>query len=262
MKKTVTERRLARLARYAKPTEAGLPGTGDAGALPSESIPHQAITPAPIPKVSEDMASGGLPLVRGNSNLQPMTPKGHQTIQGVGADLARLGGPDEIIPSTAQRTTETGNDLAQQTGAPVMPPDSGLESRGMGQLEGEEKTPEVKAFLRSTIRNLPNFRIPGQGAMSNRPGESTNEFKQRVILSVRGLMQRLAGNPNSRIVVPTSSQVIRLVKAWAKAGSPGRLQHRRQRDDEGRRRKAGRDGAVFPGAFWAMGHDAVLSQKR
>jgi hypothetical protein len=121
-----------------------------------------------------------------------------------------------------------------------------LESRALGQLEGEHKTPEVKAFLRSTIRNLPNYKIPGQGAMSNRPGESFSEFKQRVITALRGLMQRLATSPQSRIVVPTSSQVIRLAKAWCDAGCPDDFSvniDTMSKDDEG---KPGEIERLFP----------------
>jgi broad specificity phosphatase PhoE len=217
--KTVTERRLARLARV-RSTQQSLPGAYDAGSLPPESIPHEALTPPPMPGPSTDMAAGGLPLVRGNSSAQPMSPQGHATAQHVGRQLAAMGGPDQIVPSTSARAMETAQDVSGATGAPVSPPVPGLESRALGQLEGEHKTPEVKSFLRSTIRNLPNYKIHGQGAMSNKPGESFNEFKQRAITALRGLMQRLASAPQSRIIVPTSSQVIRLAKAWCDAGCP------------------------------------------
>lgn len=243
-KRTVTERRLARLARA---KQQDIPGASDAGQLPPESIPHQVITPPPMPGASTDMAAGGLPLVRGNSNSQPMSAKGHDTASRAGADMAAKGGPDEIVPATSTRATETASDVAGQTGAPVSPPVPGLESRALGQLEGEQKTPEVKAFLRSTIRNLPNYRIPGMGAMSNRPGESFNEFKQRVITAIRGLMQRLASAPQSRIVVPTSSQVIRLVKAWCDAGCPDDMTvdiNTMGKDDDG---KPGEIERLFPG---------------
>jgi broad specificity phosphatase PhoE len=242
--KTVTERRLARLAR-AKSTQQGLPGAYDAGQLPPESIPHQAITSPPSPGASTDMAAGGMPLVRGNSNAQPMSPQGHATVQHVGQQLAKLGGPSEIDPSTSARALQTGADLAAQTAAPVSPA-PGLESRALGQLEGEQKTPEVKSFLRSTIRNLPNYKIPGMGAMSNRPGESFNEFKTRVITAIRGLMQKLATAPQSKIVVPTSSQVIRLVKAWCDAGCPDDFSvnvNTMGKDDEG---KPGEMERLFP----------------
>jgi broad specificity phosphatase PhoE len=173
-----------------------------------------------MPKASGEMAGGKLPIVRGNSNLQPMNPMGHDTVSSVGSSMARLGGPDEIVPSSSVRAQETASDVARQTGAPVSAPVDALESRAMGQLEGEEKTTEVKRFIADTIRKQPNYRIPGQGAMSSRPGESFNEFKQRAMGAVHGLMQKLAGKPTSRILVPTSSQVIRLIKAWAAEGCP------------------------------------------
>ena len=209
-----------RAKRLAEAQQGGLPGTGDAGSIPSMQIPHQVVTDAPDPSITSAVAQGGEPIVRGNSNLQPMTPQGHQTIGKVGADLAKLGGPDQIIPSSAVRTQETAQDISAQTGAPVMPGQPGLESHALGRIEGEPKTPELKKFMADLIRNAPNFRIPGQGALSNRSSETFNEFKQRALSAVRGIMQRLASAPNSRIVVPTSTQVIKLIQAWAKAGCP------------------------------------------
>jgi hypothetical protein len=56
--------------------------------------------------------------------------------------------------------------------------------------------------------------------MSNRPGESFNEFRTRVLTATRGLMQKLSQNPTERILVPTSSQVIKVVRSWCAAGCP------------------------------------------
>ena len=223
MKKTVSDRRRARLARANKPMPEELPGAYDAGGIPSQGIPHEALTPPPMPGMSHDVAGGGMPLVRGNSNGEPLSPQGHATAAHVGSQLGAMGGPTDILPATSKRAMETAQGVSDATGVPVGQPVPGLESRAMGQLEGEPKTAEVKAFLRSTIRNLPNYKIPGQGAMSNRPGESFNDFKQRAITALRGLMQRLASAPQSKIIVPTSSQVIRLAKAWCDAGCPDDL---------------------------------------
>jgi broad specificity phosphatase PhoE len=169
------------------------------------------------------MAGGNEDIVRGNSNQQPLNTLGHTTASHVGQSLARLGGPDQILPGGSRRTVETGQDVSRQTGAPMGPPNPNLESHAMGNLEGEPKTPEVKKYLASLVKNQPNVKIPGQGAMSNRPGESFNEFRVRALSAVRGLMQRLASNPNQRILVPISTQVIRLVEAWAALGCPDDL---------------------------------------
>ena len=248
-KKMLFERRQARLARAKKTApllDAG-PAGSDAGAIPPMQIPHQAITDSPAPPLPDEVAAGGMPIVRGNSNEQPLTPQGHATAQNVGQQLAALGGPDEIMPSMAARAMQTAADVSGQTGAPTSQPMPGLESHALGNLEGEPKTPEVKRFLARMIKKNPNFKIPGQGAMSNRPSESFNEFRVRGISALRGLMQKFAGNPTERILAPTSSQVIRLARAWCTAGCPDdmSIDHAEMaRDDAG---KPGEIDRLFPG---------------
>jgi broad specificity phosphatase PhoE len=173
--------------------------------------------------MEDQMAAGGLPVVRGNSDNQPMTPPGHATVQKVGKQLAALGGPDEIVPATSRRAVETAGDVADQTGAAVGDPQSGLESHALGNMEGEQRTPQVKRYMADLIRKAPNLKIPGQGALSNRPGESFNDFRMRALKAVGALMQKLAQNPTERVLVPTSSQVIKLVRSWAAAGCPDDL---------------------------------------
>jgi broad specificity phosphatase PhoE len=221
---SVSERRARRAARRAGQTVAPqLPGAGDAGAIPSSTIPHQAVTDSPSPLASAAMASGGENLVRGNSNLQPMTPQGHRTVSKVGQQLANLGGPDVVEPAASVRASQTAQDVTVPTGAPVARPTPALESQAQGNLEGEEKTPEVKKYLAELVRAAPNQKIPGQGAMSSKPGESFNEFRMRALPAVVGLMQQLARDPSKRILVPTSTQVIKLVEAWCAAGCPDDL---------------------------------------
>lgn len=221
---SVTERRARRNARKSGQSVAPqVPLPGESAGIPTQSIPHQAITDAPPPLATTTMAQGDEPVVRGNSNLQPMNATGHATARKVGQQLARLGGPDEIIPSSSQRTVDTAQEVGAQTGARMAPPNPGLESHAMGNLEGEPKTPELRKYIADLMRNSPGTKIPGQGAMSNRPGESFDEFRVRALSAVRGLLQRLASNPSSRILVPTSTQVIRLIEAWAALGCPDDL---------------------------------------
>lgn len=207
-----------------KMTPPGELGPGDYGTLPDIKIPHEVVTDAPSPQSTADMASGGLPVVRGNSNQAPLTDKGRADVASTGQALANLGGVDQIISSPAERTTETA--AALQNADPKRPPmstDQGLESHAFGQLEGEPKTPAVRKFLGDMIRKNPDYRIPGQGAMSSRPGESFNDFRVRGLSSIRGIMQNLAENPNQSIAVPKHSQVSKLVKAWIAAGMPDDL---------------------------------------
>lgn len=207
------------------PPPSDLGGTSDAGALPeSGGIPHQMVTDPPSPEATADMAAGGLPVVRGNSSKQPMNALGHAKIRKVGQDLAAQGGASEIIPSTAERTQETAQDLSAAGAGPITGSDPGLESHAMGNLEGQPKTSDVKKLLAGLIKKNPNLRIPGQGAMSGRASESFNEFRMRALSSVRGLMQKLAANPTDKIVAPTSTQVIKVIKAWIAAGEPDDFQ--------------------------------------
>ena len=204
-------------------SQSQIPSSSSSSSFASTPIPHQAITDSASPLASGIMAQGDEPIVRGNSNLQPLNRRGHDTASRVGQSLARLGGPDQIVPSGARRTVETAQDVSGQTGTPVGQAESGLESHALGNLEGEPRTPEMKRYMAALVKNQPNMKIPGQGAMSNRPGESFNEFRVRALTAVRGLMQRLAANPTQRILVPISTQVIRLVEAWAALGCPDDL---------------------------------------
>jgi broad specificity phosphatase PhoE len=217
-KKMKFERQAARQARNASS------GPSQFGSIPPATIPHEAVTDAPDPLTSAAMAAGGLPVVRGNSNKTPLTPKGDATVAKTGAALAALGGPDQIVSSPATRTMETA--AAIQGADPKRPPvtaEPGLESQALGNLEGEPKTPAVRKFLADLVRKNPDYRIPGQGAMSSRPGESMNEFRVRALSAVRGIMQALAQNPHQAIAVPKHNQVSRLVKGWIAKGMPDDL---------------------------------------
>lgn len=219
-KKMKFERDLARKARAG----AQITGPGDFGALPPESIPHEATTDPPGGDVTAQMAAGGQDVVRGNSNQQHLTAKGMASVAKTGADLAKLGGVDQIIGSDAQRTQDTAQAL--QATDPKHPPvktDPNLESHAMGNLEGEPRTPGVRKFIADLVRKAPDYRIPGQGALTSKPGESFNEFRVRALSAVRGVMQTLAQNPVQAIAVPKHSQVSRLVMAWVAAGLPDDL---------------------------------------
>jgi broad specificity phosphatase PhoE len=170
------------------------------------------------------MAGGGEPVVRGNSNEQPLAPGGAAQLADTGAKMAKMGGASQIVSSSAQRAQES---AAQLQGAdPNQPPVSvttGLESHALGNLEGEPETPQVRKLLADLIRKNPDQRIPGQGALSNRPGESFNEFRVRALTAIRGLMQALASAPQQRIVAVVHSQIIKLLKAWLATGLPDDL---------------------------------------
>lgn len=217
-KKMKYQRAMARAARN-KPID-----SSQFGEIPAEKIPHEAVTDAPNPLATEAMAAGGFPIARGNSNETPLTDEGKDTVARTGAALAALGGPDQIISSPSTRATETA--AAIQGADPKQPPisvDPGLESQAHGNLEGEAKSPGVRKFLDTLVRKHPDYRIPGQGAMSSQPGESFNDSRIRILASVRGIMQALAQNPNQSIAVPKHTHVSKMVKGWIANGMPDDL---------------------------------------
>ena len=219
-KKMAYERKAARQASRMAP-----PGMeGAANPLPDIKIPHEAVTDPPGGNATADMAGGGQDVVRGNANGMPLTPEGAGSVAKAGAGLAALGGVDQIIGSDAERTKQTA--AALQGTDPKKPPvatDPNLQSMALGNLEGEPKTPGVKKFIADLIRKAPDYKIPGQGAMSSKPGESFNEFRVRALSAVRGIMQALAQNPVQAIAVPKHSQVSKLVQAWVANGTPDDL---------------------------------------
>lgn len=220
MAKTMAfERKAKRQARKEKPLD-----PSQYGSLPPEEIPHEAVTEPPNPLATEAMASGGLPVARGNSNEASLTKQGHDTVAKTGEDLGALGGADQIISSPAERTMQTAAAIqATDPKAPPVTTHPGLESQALGNLEGEAKSGDVKKFLSDLVRKHPDYRIPGQGAMSSRQGESFNEFRIRALSAIRGIMQALAQNPHQAIAVPKHSQVSKLVKGWVAKGMPDDL---------------------------------------
>lgn len=190
------------------------------GAIPPQGpeLPPEAAY-STSPEATAAMAAGGLDVVRGNSNKQPLSPEGEQTVQRVAGAMGPKG-LDRIQPSASVRAQQTAGALSQASGALSSQPLPDLESHALGALEGAPKTPEVKKFLATLVRKYPDFRIPGQGALSGRPGESFNDYRVRALGAVSGLMQTLAESPLESIAVPTHSQIINLVRAWVAAGLP------------------------------------------
>jgi len=105
------------------------------------------------------------------------------------------------------------------TGSPSDPPNPKLESWAQGNLEGQPEQ-NVKKIIADLVRKYPNYKIPGQGSMSTRPGESFNDFRLRVLPVIRSAMQELAHDPSHYIPIVLHSQTIKLIEAWIDAGMP------------------------------------------
>lgn len=184
-----------------------------------------AIPPAPpSPEETQAIAQAGEHLNRGNSNQLPLAPEGQAEIQQVGEKLAAKGGLDSIkTPPGDVRSNQTAQILASADPKhPTVGPDGDMQSWAQGNLEGMPAK-DVKGQIRDLVRNNPTYVIPGQGAMSTRPGESFDDFRQRGLGAVRGMMQELAQNPSAKIGRTTHSQVIKLARGWIAKGTPDDL---------------------------------------
>jgi broad specificity phosphatase PhoE len=173
----------------------------------------------PSPAESAALAAQGIDLNRGNSNLQELAPEGHQEAQEVGEALADKGGLDELKSSGSVRANETAQDIAATGAAPAPTLDGDMQSMAMGNLEGQPQA-LVRDQIKNLIRNNPSAKIPGKGALSTRPGESFDDFRNSRLSAVRGLMQELANDPTKKLGRVTHSQVIKLTKAWLANGAP------------------------------------------
>ena len=176
--------------------------------------------PPPTPQESAAMAADGVHLNRGSSNQDQLSPEGIEQVRETGDKLAAKGGLDQIITSPSVRTQQTAQEVAAAD--PEPPPvstDQGLESWAQGNLEGQPEI-AVKQQIRDLIRKNPRAVIPGQGALTTRPGESFDQYRLRALPAIRGVMQELANNPTSKIGVPLHSSVIKLTKGWLANGAP------------------------------------------
>jgi len=177
----------------------------------------------PAPEETEALAAAGVPINRGNSNQQPMSDEGVAQEQDIAAKLAARGGFDRGVTSPAVRTQQTMDAIQGANPQPLpMQQDPNLESWAQGNLEGQPKA-AVRQQIRDLIRQNPGLKIPGQGAMSTRPGESFDDFRTRALSSVRGLMQMLADDPTQKIIAPVHSSVKKLARAWIANGTPDDL---------------------------------------
>lgn len=204
------ERRKARAARKgASPFPGAQPDAADISQIP------------PIPaEESNRLASRGVVLNRGNSDLQNLSPVGREEVADVASKLADKGGVDEIQTSPALRAEETAQAVASQNPTPVpVSENPNLESWAQGNLEGQPLV-AVKKQIQDLIRKQPGRVIPGQGQLSSKSGESFNTYRTRALSAVRGLMQELANDPTKKIGVPDHSSVTKLARAWLANGTP------------------------------------------
>jgi broad specificity phosphatase PhoE len=127
-----------------------------------------------------------------------LTDKGAQEVWKY-ADLKDK--PDVLVTSDLPRTVETAAIVSEKTGIPVAEKHQGLRTWDIGDFQGKpckEVDPELKNYVNNPDKPTPN-------------GESFNEFKDRVLGSVKDVMDRF---PNQKVGLVTHSKVQKLLDAY------------------------------------------------
>ncbi len=110
----------------------------------------------------------------------PLDDRGLQEAEKIGRKLALLKTkPRVLFSSDLQRASKTAHIISQMAGIPLAPPVHGLRPWNLGHFQGMESVsiaPQMKMFI-----NNPGHRVPG--------GESFNEFGQRFIGALKGILQ-------------------------------------------------------------------------
>jgi broad specificity phosphatase PhoE len=173
----------------------------------------------PPPEQTTALVQQGVDVNRGNSNQQPLAPSGVQEAKQVGAALVAKGGLDNLKTGGSARGDQTAQIIGQADPKLPVERDGDIQSWAQGNLEGQPAA-LVRDQIRDLVRNNPSQKIPGQGALSSRPGESFDDFRTSRLSAIRGAMQELAQNPQAKIGRVTHSQVIKLVNGWLANGTP------------------------------------------
>lgn len=154
---------------------------------------------------------------RGSSEI-PLTDAGVRGAVGMALKLAQRGGLDEIHASSLGRTVHTARIISHYTHAPLTYVGDGLHPWHLGQLEGQEVSPEHIDLLNHLITHTPDEAVPGRGPLSTADGESFNDFKHRALDYVQGVLNRLSGS-DRRIGLVTHYRVKKLLESWLREGA-------------------------------------------
>lgn len=157
-------------------------------------------------------------IIRGSSDI-PLNDTGRHEAVSLGHHIAAKGGLDEIHSSDLSRTQETAQLIAAANNIQPQPPSPGFRSWSMGDLEGQPVTKETDDIVDHHIHAVPDQPLQGQGPASVTPGESFDQFKNRIIGAIQPLIARYAQNPNLRIGVVTHNRDEKTLKGWVKSGA-------------------------------------------
>jgi broad specificity phosphatase PhoE len=153
--------------------------------------------------------------IRGTADIE-MTPEGVLQVKQAGEILKRVGGVDMIFHSNLSRTITTARIISQALGG-VKTVNLGnqLDPWHLGRFEGMP-VDEVNGPMKQYIDH-PDEVVPGRGIRGD-IGESFNEFKERLLGTVDGIMGRYTGY---RVGVVGNYRTLALVSGWVASGMPG-----------------------------------------
>lgn len=115
-----------------------------------------------------------------------------------------VGGLDDLLEQDSTQPGQTGME-----GSGTVPSQVTEEPLPEGTPAPSAAPVDIRSGMRGSVK------IPDQ-----RPDESFNSFRVRVLGAVRGVMQTFASSPDRPVVLPVSPAVAALVGAWCAAGCP------------------------------------------
>lgn len=160
-------------------------------------------------------------IIRGSSDIA-LSKQGEHEAQALGHQIAAAGGIDKLYTSDLGRTQQTANYIAGPSQAQVMPPNQGLRSWALGDLEGQPVSKETDETIQHHIHAAPDAPLTGSGPISTGEGESFNAFASRAVGALEPIIQEWIKNPQSRIGVITHNRDEKVFRGWITAGAqPG-----------------------------------------
>jgi N12 class adenine-specific DNA methylase/broad specificity phosphatase PhoE len=190
----------------AEPTAPPIVPAAPPAAIPAPPAAIELVQPA-APAVAQRPPTSDI--TTGWTDI-PLDERGRQVAQAVGEQIARRGGPTEIVTSPLSRAQETARIIGSSTPAVDVSTDQRLGPIQLGQLEGKTSA-ETKPVIRQMLAD-PAQTAPG--------GENMHEFLARSLPAVKELLDRYQRDPNARILAVTHSRNIEAAEGWVRAGTP------------------------------------------
>lgn len=159
-------------------------------------------------------------LIRGSMPI-PLSDDGVEEGEFVRDRVWAMGGVDSINCSDLVRAIQCAEIIADKR-LPVRRVPA-LRTWCLGEYEGQP-VDKVQPELDNLILNVPNFVIPGRGTDSTLPGESFNQFRDRVLgYETRRMREWISAGSAEKVMDVTHRYVIHLIMAWHRLGCPADL---------------------------------------